>query len=286
MSKQLIRASRGLWVLFAVAFVVAPICLQADEPAGTNPVESESATEVEDTAIDGPDYIEPNYEEPAAEAESEEAFEDLGNDLLLLDRIDRSPVEPSVHIEYPDRVEGQQPDWLEKEPWSDDEGQEFVPVTADVQTSKLRALSALEERIKQEADDYLDRLLGSSGAASQVGYRTDELNSRCVVHEPFVERVLGTYTTWQAHALLKFDESFQNDAMGRWRRVRATHRLAQTGLGAGVVLLVLSTLCGYFRLDTATRGYYTTRLQFATAGTILALAAASLLVLKWWGPWM
>ena len=62
-------------------------------------------------------------------------------------------------------------------------------------------------------------------------------------------------------------------------------RLLQTGLGAGMALLVLSTLFGYFKLDTATRGYYTLRLQFATAGAILAIVAVSLIVANWI-PWL
>ena len=56
-------------------------------------------------------------------------------------------------------------------------------------------------------------------------------------------------------------------------------------MGAGIVLLLVTTLFGYFKLDTATRGYYTGRLQFAAAAAILALVAASVLLAKWI-PWM
>jgi hypothetical protein len=41
----------------------------------------------------------------------------------------------------------------------------------------------------------------------------------------------------------------------------------------------------FLKLDTATRGYYTGRLQFGAAATILALVAASVLLMKWI-PWM
>jgi hypothetical protein len=67
----------------------------------------------------------------------------------------------------------------------------------------------------------------------------------------------------------------------RWSQIRARSRLAQAGLGIGVIVLLLGTMFSYFKLDTATRGYYTGRLQFATAGTILTLVAASVLLVRW-----
>ena len=89
----------------------------------------------------------------------------------------------------------------------------------------------------------------------------------------------------QVHAQLVFDDKFRDEIEHRWSEVTSKSRLAQTGLGAGVVLLLLSTLFSYFKVDTATKGYYTGRLQFATAGAILALVAASVLLAKCI-PWM
>ncbi|MGE0759821.1 MAG: hypothetical protein AB7O38_22595 [Pirellulaceae bacterium] len=85
----------------------------------------------------------------------------------------------------------------------------------------------------------------------------------------------------QAHALLVFDEPFRQEIDRRWSEIRSRSRLVQTGLSAGAILLLLGTLFSYFKLDTATKGYYTRRLQFVTAGTILALVAASVLLAKW-----
>ena len=59
----------------------------------------------------------------------------------------------------------------------------------------------------------------------------------------------------------------------------------QTGLGVGIVILLLSTMFSYFKLDTATRGYYTGRLQFAAAAAILTVIAASVLFANY-VPWM
>jgi len=63
--------------------------------------------------------------------------------------------------------------------------------------------------------------------------------------------------------------------------VRATSRLAQTGLLSGGVLLLLGSIFGYFRLDNATRGYYTGRLQFMTAAAILAVVGAGAVLAQW-----
>jgi hypothetical protein len=84
----------------------------------------------------------------------------------------------------------------------------------------------------------------------------------------------------QVHAQLVFDDKFRDEVELRWSELRSRSRLAQTGLGAGVVLLLLGTMFSYFKLDTATKGYYTGRLQFVTAGTILALVAASVVLAK------
>ena len=57
-----------------------------------------------------------------------------------------------------------------------------------------------------------------------------------------------------------------------WRRL---------GLFAGAALLLLASVFGYFRLDNATRGYYTGRLQFMTAAAILAVVGAGAVLAQW-----
>jgi hypothetical protein len=43
----------------------------------------------------------------------------------------------------------------------------------------------------------------------------------------------------------------------------------------------LGSVFGYFRLDNATRGYYTGRLQFMAAAAILAIVGAGALLGRW-----
>ena len=49
--------------------------------------------------------------------------------------------------------------------------------------------------------------------------------------------------------------------------IRANSRLTQLGLFAGAGLLFLGSVFGYFRLDNATRGYYTGSLAVHDRGS-------------------
>jgi uncharacterized integral membrane protein len=60
--------------------------------------------------------------------------------------------------------------------------------------------------------------------------------------------------------------------------VATAYRLRGLALGFGAVLCLLSVVFGYFRLDTATRGYYTGRLQFLAATAILIVIVAGALL--------
>jgi hypothetical protein len=57
--------------------------------------------------------------------------------------------------------------------------------------------------------------------------------------------------------------------------------LTQLGLFAGAGLLLIGSIFSYFRLDNATRGYYTGRLQFLTAAAILAVIGGGVFAARW-----
>jgi hypothetical protein len=57
--------------------------------------------------------------------------------------------------------------------------------------------------------------------------------------------------------------------------------LTQLGLFAGAGLLLIGSIFSYFRLDNATRGYYTGRLQFMTAASILAVIGGGIFAARW-----
>ena len=89
----------------------------------------------------------------------------------------------------------------------------------------------------------------------------------------------------QQHALLKFGKEFRGEIEKRWNQVVVTSRLAHVALVLVAVLAGLGTIFTYFRLDTATKGYYSGRLQFATGTAILGLVALGILLARW-VPWL
>ncbi|MDP6720074.1 MAG: hypothetical protein QGF59_15550 [Pirellulaceae bacterium] len=192
-------------------------------------------------------------------------------------------VEAITNVKYLDR-DDDTPSWLEVKPWTKD-GVHFVPVVSRLQISEEDRDSALVKEIKEATDAYINQLLKNKHATKLLNLRSGSTVPR--VTESFEEQVAVTEGTvfHQSHALLSFDDDFRGTVSAKWDEVRAASRLMQTGLGAGIVILLLSTMFSYFKLDTATRGYYTGRLQFAAAAAILAVIAASVLFANY-VPWM
>lgn len=136
------------------------------------------------------------------------------------------------------------------------------------------AQRALEEAMKRATDDYVADQLHSPLAAKFIPYSLEAIQDRFVkqtYNETITSPSVGPME--QRHALLQFDEGFRNELRQHWAGRIAESRLYQVGLGAGAALLLLGSVFSYFRLDNATRGYYTGRLQFLTAAAILAIVA-------------
>jgi hypothetical protein len=153
----------------------------------------------------------------------------------------------------------------------------------------------LQKAVAAYVDWYLGRFYGDEGKPSQfVRYDLRFIRDHLVRpennHEEKLELSFGPM--YQAHALVSFDPEFrkqldaQRPAIERqWKQRAVKGRLAGTGLVFGVILFLLAVVSGYFRLDTATRGYYTGRLQLLAAAAILAVVIAGAILAKG-VPWM
>jgi hypothetical protein len=193
-------------------------------------------------------------------------------------------IERVTDVRYPDR-NGDQPEWLESAAQWDD-GVYQAAVESRLQRTLSECRRALEQRLTDAADTYIGELLESRRAAAFIDYRADELRERGLIVDSFEETVHVTNGDMkQAHVLVAFDDAFAEDVRTRWEEVKSRSRLMQTGIGSGALLLLLASMFSYFRLDTATRGHYTGRLQFATAGVILAIIAAGVVVAQLI-PWL
>jgi hypothetical protein len=176
------------------------------------------------------------------------------------------------------------PDWLDADP-SLEGDEHFVAIKGGPYAKARECERHLDAEILRATREYIDEYIGTPKASVLVAYNLDEIKDR-LVESIFAEKLdtsVGIMN--QVHARLRFDRGFRNELDDRWARIRAGSRLVQTGMGAAIVLLLIGILFSYFRLDTATKGYFTGRLQFAASAAILALVAASVLLARWI-PWM
>jgi hypothetical protein len=172
------------------------------------------------------------------------------------------------------------PGWVESPPVLDAETQ-LIAISAGPDLNLRDCRRRLADEAKATMDEYIDGLLAHPGAANVLDYRADQVMSRLVrpdniYQEEIISPSFGRMH--QIHALLEIREDFRHEVESRWHDVVTRSRLAAMGLIGGGVLALIFVLFGYFRIDTATRGYYTVRLQFLTAVAILAIVAAGVLL--------
>jgi hypothetical protein len=191
-----------------------------------------------------------------------------------------TPAKPAEDIKIetlPDgtiQIPAGRPQWV-KEAKSNLSGSiHTIYVTSDPYKLSRDAQRGLDEALKRATDEYIGDQLGSPLAAKFIPYSIEQIRDRFVkqtYHETINFESVGPME--QFHAQLAFDDSFRNELRQHWAGRIAESRLYQVGLGAGAALMLLASVFGYFRLDNATRGYYTGRLQFMTAAAILAIVA-------------
>ena len=154
-------------------------------------------------------------------------------------------------------------------------------------STEAEADRELDNVIKAKTDEYIAEQLGSTLSPQLIRYDAVTIK-RELIHEPiYHEQISFTVGPMhQAHALIEFGPQFRRNIEQQWTALTAKWRLTQMGLIAGGALLFLGTIFSYFRLDTATRGYYTGRLQFMTAAAILAIVGSGAVLAKWWIYWL
>jgi len=197
---------------------------------------------------------------------------------------DATSSDPEIESTSPDTVVIPlgRPDWVEKEPNLSGEVH-TIAVSSGPFKRESDCSRALAKEMVKATREYIVDQLGSDLAAQFIRYDAATIQKRFVkpsniYHE---EITVSFGTMHQTHALLEFDVKFRKELEGRWAKVRGASRLSQLGLFAGAGLLLIGSIFGYFRLDNATRGYYTGRLQFVTAAAILAVVGAGAVVAQW-----
>lgn len=176
------------------------------------------------------------------------------------------------------------PSWVDQDPQTDSAGVHTIPVSSGPYKRHIDALRALDEQLASETNVYISDYLDSDLAPTLLRFdvstiRRDLVKPANVYEEKIVSPTTGDMH--QIHALIEIDQNFRNRLDGEWRVVRANSRLTQLGLFAGAGLLFIGSVFSYFRLDNATRGYYTGRLQFMTAAAILAVIGGGVFAARW-----
>ena len=157
-----------------------------------------------------------------------------------------------------------------------------IAVNSGPYTSEAEANRELDNVIKAKTDEYIAEQLGSSFAPQLIRYDAPTIKRELIKQPIYHEQGLFSVGPMhQAHALIEFGPDFRKKITDKWVDLTAYYRLMQTGLVAGGALLFLGTIFSYFRLDTATRGYYTGRLQFMTAAAILAIVGSGAVLARW-----
>jgi hypothetical protein len=183
----------------------------------------------------------------------------------------------------------ERPAWVESRPVLDGEVHQ-VAVKSDYHAREHECRRALDQEIQRATREYLAEYLGDPTAPMFFPYSLEQIKQRCLSSEHVFHEVVQVSfgPMHQVHALLEFRQDFRAELEQHWRRVTAAWRLLTT---AGIVLCVLAVVgvaFSYLRLDTATRGYYTRRLQFLAVVAILTVvvvgvwfARSSLLWVRW-----
>jgi hypothetical protein len=176
------------------------------------------------------------------------------------------------------------PEWISTEP-DFSSAVHMVAVSSGPYVRENDCRKALDRALVTATNDYIASQIDNHLATRFIRYDAKTIKRRFVksdnlYHDVAVYRQpVGPMHEY--FALLEFDAEFRNELDRHWANVMATSRLEQTGLFAGAALLLVSSIFGYFRLDNATRGYYTRRLQVMTAAAILSVVGAGAVVAQW-----
>jgi hypothetical protein len=176
------------------------------------------------------------------------------------------------------------PAWVEQDPQTTSAGVHTIPVSSGPFKRHIDAIRGLDAALMNETSRYIADHIGSDLAPTFLRYdaatiRRDLVKPANIYEEKIVSPTTGDMN--QIHALIEIDQSFRAQLDEQWQQVRATSRLTQLGLFAGAGLLLIGSIFSYFRLDNATRGYYTGRLQFLTAAAILAVIGGGVFAARW-----
>lgn len=165
------------------------------------------------------------------------------------------------------------PAWMDQ-PMGKHDGVFRTIATAGPYSTPQECREKLNEAIQGAIKHYVDGFLPRR-AGVKIDLPPSFIHNQLVRGEWLEQSEYSVGPMYNLHALLVFDQQANQEIDRLYHEGQVQGRLAYTGAGAGLVLALISTLFGYLKLDTLTRGYYTGRLRVAAGAAILALAAVA-----------
>ena len=248
---------------------------EADDAVGDKSDEPETKdSEPEESETRDPEAEEPDSEDPKTEAPADSGSSELSSDITV----------ETGEIIIPPR-----PEWVEA-----DEVQtgdiHTMAVSSGPNETERECRKALDRELQKAVDSYIDWHLGPVyddrfRASKLVRYELDEIKQRLIppgkIYHEVIQVSFGPMH--QMHAQLAFDPAFRRELDGRrseleqhWKQWIVQQRLVAIAVGFGLLLALMGVVFTYFRLDTATRGFYSGRLKWAAAAAIAAVVAVAI----------
>lgn len=199
-----------------------------------------------------------------------------GRDDAVTTVVGGDAADDSSSLDSVNDAERSRPGWVD-EPARLDGNVYRVTVVSDPYITQDECIRSLDPKLAEVTRKYVSDLLGDE-AARGLNVEGEFVRER-IVYDQYAERYQSSVgPMWRVHANLRFDESVQRELRDHWRAAVLDRRLLLTGGGGLALLALLGTLFGYLKLDTATRGYYTRRLQLAAGVVILAIVALGVIL--------
>jgi hypothetical protein len=167
-------------------------------------------------------------------------------------------------------------------PWIELASASKLPLHAEAVQSQLWATrdEARADALDQAANRVLDFAAESNPRIRDAWTVPTWFVQDHMLREPvFIEEIDWTYgPMYRAHALLELSPSKRDLILSQWHSALVKQRMNQIGGGLGFLLMCVTTLLVYLRLDDATRGYYS---RWLATGAVAVVAGSAAALYSW-----
>lgn len=170
------------------------------------------------------------------------------------------------------------PDWVDKPPKRVGDVYRAV-IASDPFSTEDECFGQLEQRFPREVERRLAKLVPGDQSSLVDGKSLDAMGitldyiMREICREQFTEVLESSVGDMkQVHVMMEFTPAVEQHLLSTWQSYLRQFRVTMVAKIAAFVLALLAGAYGLLRLDTWTRGYYTSRLLVGASAAIIAIA--------------